>query len=168
MDNTKLLNDIRDVIIDWLVPHMKHATRLGSFWSYDSNADAFCWGCYADSSVDHSYIGVRFCDDTNDIIVWTNSKDNATIVIHLVKRKAFIGLYSVDVVFNTVAEFDDFSEEEMKDLYNQIIDFYKDKHHAVILSEEELSDQCTTTISIREGRVISEKTLERLKGGAYD
>jgi hypothetical protein len=51
----------------------------------------------------------------------------------------------------------------MKDLYNRIIDFYKEKQHAVIHSEEELSDQHTSMSiqDVSEGRAICEKTLEK-------
>lgn len=169
MDNTKLFNDIKDVIIDLLVPHIKHVAQLGGGWNADSNASAFYWSCSNDASGTNSRIGASLCDN-GDIEIWTKNKDNVTIVINLVKRKAFTGLYSVDVMLNTVADFDEFSKEEMKDLYNRIIDFYKEKRHAVMLSEEELSDQYTTMMSIRDvpvDRVICEKTLEEETPGNW-
>lgn len=165
MNKTDILKDLFEIIYDWVKPVITTSdTKLDSFWySAGSNAGAFFWDCDSNSSNVYVKIGARLYEE-DDIVIWTKNKENITIVIHLVKRKAFIGLYSVDVTLNSAAEFDDFSKEEMMDLCNRIIDFYKEKRHAVILSEEELSDQYTTTMSIRDvpkDRVICEKTLEK-------
>ena len=159
MDKKDILKDLFGIIYDWIKPIIiERHHRLGGCWYNDS--DAFYWDCVGKSSGTDAYIGARLCGDTDDIVIWTKNKNNIAIVIHPVEKSIFTGIYSVDVMLNTVAEFEDFSKEEMKDLYNRIIDFYKDKHHATILSEEESSDQYTTMMSIRVGRVICEKTLE--------
>ena len=161
MDKKDILKDLFGIFYDWIKPIItERVAPLGGHWYGNSSADAFYWTCINYSSSAHYNVGACLCGDTDDIIIWTGNKDNVAIVIHFVKIKAFIGLYSVDVMLNTLAEFDDYSKEEMEDLYNRIIDFYKDKHHATILSEEESSDQYTTMMSIRVGRVICEKTLE--------
>lgn len=164
MNKKDILKDLFGIIYDWIKPIIIDSdAKPSAGWDVDPSSGAFCWYCNDDRSYAVPHIGAHLCDDVDDIIIWTKNKDNVTIVIHLVKRKVFIGLYSVDVMLNTVADFDEFSKEEMKDLYNRIIDFYKEKRHAVILSEEELSDQYTTIMSIRdvpEDRVICEKTLE--------
>ena len=159
MDKKDILKDLFGIIYDWIKPSITVSdTKLGSHWAYDSSEGTFSWQCSNLSSNTIDYIGACLYED--GIYIWTKNKGNVTIVIHSVKRKAFPGLYSVDVILNTFAEFDDFSKEEVKDLYNRIINFCKDKHHAVILSEEESSGQYTTMMSIRVGRVICEKTLE--------
>lgn len=161
MDKKDILKDLFGIIYDWFDPVIEErVTQFGGSWYNNSDPGAFYWYWYSNSSAAAAKIGACLCGDTDDIIIWTGNKDNVAIVIHFVKIKAFIGLYSVDVILNTLAEFDNFSKEEMEDLYNRIIDFYKDKHHATILSEEESSDQYTTMMSIRVGRVICEKTLE--------
>lgn len=163
MNKKDIMKDLFEIIYDWIKPIITDGdTKLGGYWYYDSIAGAFYWNCNNYSSASYTYIGARLYED--GIVIWTKNKENVTIVIHPVKRKAFVGIYSVDVMLNTVADFDEFSKEEMKDLYNRIIDFYKEKRHAVMLSEEELSDQYTTMMSIRavpEDRVICEKTLEK-------
>ena len=161
MDKKDILKDLFSIMYDWIKPIIteRHALLRGD-WSKDSDADTFYWHCYYGSV--HYNVGARLCGNVDDIIIWTNNENNITIVIHPVKRSVFTGIYSVDVMLNTVAEFDDFSKEEMEDLYHKIINFYKDKH-AVIHSEEELSDQYTTMSiqDVPEGQVICEKTLEK-------
>ena len=160
MNKKDILRNLFHIIYDWIkliTTDSDHHFGNDS----DSNAPAFYWYRYNVSSATYSRIGARLYGD--DIVIWTKNKDNVTIVIHPVKRSVFTGIYSVDVMLNTAAEFDEFSKEEMKVLYNRIINFYKEKQHAVIHSEEELSDQYTT-ISIQdvpEGGVICEKTLEK-------
>lgn len=69
MDNTKLFNDIKDVIIDLLVPHIKHVTQLGSNWNNDSNADTFYWNCNNNSSNANSNIGTHLCYTPCDFLI---------------------------------------------------------------------------------------------------
>ena len=163
MDKKDILKDLFGIIYDWIKPIItERVSRLGGSCYYDFTAGAFYWSCYHASSSVNSSVGARLCGDTDDIVIWTGNKNNIGIVIHPVKRSVFTGIYSVDVMLNTVAEFEDFSKEEMEVLYHMIIDFYKDKH-AVIHSEEELSDQYTTMSiqDVPEGQVICEKTLEK-------
>jgi hypothetical protein len=144
MDKKDILRDLFHIMYDWLKMITTDSDpHLGNDWSSDSNGPvSFYWYRYDVSSAMYPHIGASLYAD--DIVIWTKNKDNVNIVIHPVERSVFTGIYSVDVMLNTAAEFDEFSKEEMKDLYNRIIDFYKEKQHAVIHSEEELSDQKDT------------------------
>lgn len=162
MDKKDILKDLFNIVYDWIKPIITDSdTKLGDSWDFDSYAGAFYWRCSNVSSPTFVHIGARLYED--DIVIWTKNKDNVTIVIHPVERSVFTDIDSVDVMLNSVAEFDDFSKEKMTDLYNRIIDFNKGKHHAVIHSEEELSNQYTSMSiqDVPEGRAICEKTLEK-------
>ena len=162
MDKKDILKDLFNIVYDWIKPSITGSdTKLGCSWDFDSYAGAFYWRCSNASSATIVHIGARLYED--DIVIWTKNKDNVNIVIHPVERSVFTDIYSVDVMLNSVAEFDEFSKEKMTDLYNRIIDFNKGKHHAVIHSEEELSNQYTSMSiqNVPEGRAICEKTLEK-------
>ncbi|MBO4735685.1 MAG: hypothetical protein J5614_04745 [Paludibacteraceae bacterium] len=161
MDKKDILKDLFGIMYDWIKPIItERHDRLGGCWYNDSGA--FYWDCVGKSSGTDAYIGARLCGDTDDIVIWTGNKNNIVIVIHPVEKGIFTGIYSIDVMLNTTAEFEDFSKQEMEDLYHTIIDFYKETH-AVIHSKEELSDQYTTMSiqDVPEGQVICEKTLEK-------
>lgn len=137
MDNTKLFNDIKDVIIDLLVPHIKHVARLGGGWNADSNASAFYWSCSNDSSDTNwrSRVGACLCDN-GDIEIWTNNKENVNIRIYY-----NTAISNEPIVYhNPDSEHKDFSETAIKILYMRIKEYLEKNKEFVMLSNEENSE----------------------------
>lgn len=59
----ELFNDIRDIVISWMVPHIERAARLGCTWHGDSNADDLYWYYGGNSSRTTDCIGMWLCDN---------------------------------------------------------------------------------------------------------
>lgn len=131
MDNTKLFNDIKDIIIDLLVPDIKHVARLGGGWNADSNASAFYWSCGNDYSDTHSRIGACLCDN-GDIEIWTNNKENVNLRIYY-----STAISNEPIVYhNPDSEHEDYSENDIKDLYMKIKEYIEKNKELVMLSNE--------------------------------
>ena len=118
MNNTKLFNDIKDIIIDWSIPNIKHAARLGGGWNADSNADTFYWSCSNDSSGTNSRIGARLCDN-GEIEIWTNIMENVNLRIYY-----NTAISNEPIVYhNPDSKHEDFSENDIRNLYMRIKEY---------------------------------------------
>lgn len=135
MDNTKLFNGIKDVIIDWLVPHTKHVALLGGRWVGDSRAGAFCWYCSDYSSFAGADIGAYLCDN-GEIGIWTGNKENINLRIYY-----DTAISKPIVSHNTDSEHEDFSEDDIRNLYIKIKEYLGENKELVMLSNEETPEK---------------------------
>lgn len=154
MENTKLFNDIKDIIIDWLVPHIKHV--LGGYWNGVSLAGAFYWDCVNDSSYAYSDIGARLCDN-GEIKIWTNNKENVNLRIYYNRA------ISNDPIIhhNPDSEHKDFSEDDIRNLYIKIKEYIEKNKELVMLSNEETSEN-------RWDRYIKEQIVRTFDRSKFD
>ena len=136
MDNAKLFNDIKDIIIDWLSPHIKRGAQLGSFWDCDSNAGAFYWSCSNNSSHAYSYIGARLCND-GEISIWTSNSENVNLRIYYNTAISNEPIVS----HNPDSEHKDFSEDDIRNLYIKIKEYLEKNKELVKISDEETPEK---------------------------
>lgn len=146
MNNTKLFNGIKDVIIDWLVPHTKHVAHLGGGWNGGSYTGAFYWYC-SNSSGPYAYVGACLCDN-GEIRIWTNNEENVNLRIYYNTAISNEPIVS----HNTDSEHKDFSENDIQNLYIKIKEYLeKNKEHIMSSNEENSENWC--------GRYIKEQIV---------
>lgn len=156
MDNTKLFNGIKDVIIDWLTPHIKRVARLGGHWGSDSYAGAFYWDCSNNSSATYADIGARLCND-GEISIWTSNSENVNIRIYY-----DTAISKPIVSHNTDSEHEDFSEDDIKNLYIKIKEYLeKNEEHGMPSPNEENSGNWW-------GRYIKERIVRTFDQSKFD
>lgn len=147
MNNTKLFNGIKDVIIDWLAPHIKRGARFGGSWGGDSVANNFYWNCSSYSSGAYSNIGARLCND-GVISIWTNNSENVNIRIYYNTAISNEPIVS----HNADSKHEDFSENDIQNLYIKIKEYLeKNKEHIMSSNEENSENWC--------GRYIKEQIV---------
>lgn len=149
MDNTKLFNGIKDVIIEWLVPYTKRVTRLGGYWGYGSDAGALCCYCINSSSSTYSYIGAYLCDN-GEIRIWTGNKENINLRLYYNTRISNAPIISR----NMDSEHKDFSENDIKNLYDKIKEYLEKNKELVMLSDEEEKGY---------GKIVEDLTIDDLR-----
>ena len=139
MDNTKLFNDIKDIIIDLLVPDTKLVSRLSGNWGGVSDAGTFYWNCSNYSADTHSSIGARLCDN-GEIEIWTTDMENVNLRIYYNTSISNEPIVS----YNPDSEHKDYySETAIKILYMRIKEYLeknsskKESTEPVISSSEE-------------------------------
>lgn len=132
MDNAKLFNGIKDVIIEWLVPYTKRVAQLGGYWNNRSYSGAFYWDCFNGSSSVYTYMGAYLCDN-GEIRIWTGNKENINLRLYYNTRISNAPIISR----NIDSEHKDFSENDIKNLYDKIKEYLEKNKELVMLSDEE-------------------------------
>lgn len=153
-----IFNDIKDIIIDLLVPHIKHVARLGGGWNADSNASAFYWSCSNDASGTNSRmrIGASLCDN-GDIEIWTHNKENVNLRIYY-----NTAISNEPIVYhNPDSKHEDCSEAVIKILCMEIKEYLEKNKEFVMLSNEENSEN-------RWGRYIKEQVVRTFDQSKFD
>jgi hypothetical protein len=133
MNNTKLFNGIKDVIIDWLVPHTKHVAQLGGSWAIDSDAGSFSWLCDINPSNAHSNIGAYLWND--EIRIWTNNEQNINFRIYYNTAISNAPI----VAPKTDSKHEDFSENDIQNLYIKIKEYLEKNKELAVPSNGENS-----------------------------
>ena len=142
MNDTKLFTGIKNVLIGWLVPYTKRIARLGGYWNYGSSAGAFYWGCNCNSSYADAVIGARLCDN-GEIRIWTNNEENVDLRIYYSTAMSNEPIVS----HNADSEHKDFSENDIRNLYNKIKEYLeKNKEIAMSSNEENSENLCSRYI----------------------
>lgn len=156
MDNTKLFNDIKDIIIEWLVPDTKLVSRLGGNWGGASDAGTFYWNCSNYSTDTHSSIGARLCDN-GEIEIWTNDMENVNIRIYY-----NTAISNEPIVYhNPDSEHKDFSEDDIRNLYIKIKEYLEKNEEHEMSSNEEKPEN-------RWGRYIKEHIVRTFDQSKFD
>ena len=139
----ELFNDIRDIVISWMVPHIERAARLGCTWHGDSNPDDLYWYYTGNSSRTTNCIGMWLCDNS-EINIWTGVRENINLKIY------YNTAISNDpiVYHNPDSEHEDFSENDIRDLYMKIKEYLdknssKNESTEPVISSSEESDEFT-------------------------
>lgn len=106
-------NDLHDIMFEWIKPKLDEYELSGDRWHDGSAVGGFFWYLYNDIGGPIRNVGTHLCYDVNNIIIgydiWTCEPENVNIEI----RKD-----SIDFIEDS--EFEDFSKEEMKNLYDKI------------------------------------------------
>ena len=116
------------IITNWLQPKIDEYEPSGEIWCFGWDALSFGWDLYSGADRWISTIGVRVCYDNEKVIVGydicTNDSKNVNIKIRE---------NSIEFIENS--KFEDFSKEDMKELY------YKITNHTFncgVLNEEDI------------------------------
>lgn len=146
MNDTKLFTGIKNVIIDWLAPHIKRGARFGGSWGGDSVANNFYWNCSSYSSGAYSSVGARLDNDGGVISIWTNNSENVNLRIYYSTAMSNEPIVS----HNADSEHKDFSENDIRNLYVRIKEYLeKNKEHMMSSNEGNSENLC--------GRYIKEQ-----------
>lgn len=156
MDNAKLFNDIKDIIIDWLTPHIKRGARFGGSWGGDSVADTFYWNCSIYSSTEPVHIGARLCND-GEISIWTSNSENVNLRIYY-----NTAISNEPIVYhNPDSKHKDFSEDDIRNLYIKIKEYLGKNKELVMLSNEKPPENWW-------GRYIKEQIVRTFDRSKFD
>lgn len=151
-----IFNDIKDIIIDWLTPHIKRGARFGGSWGGDSVAGTFYWNCNIYSSTEPVHIGARLCND-GEISIWTSNSENVNLRIYY-----NTAISNEPIVYhNPDSKHKDFSEDDIRNLYNKIKEYLGKNKELVMLSNEKPPENWW-------GRYIKEQIVRTFDQSKFD
>lgn len=116
-DNIKMRTEmitkdsLHNIMFEWITSELDECVASGGYWSYGSIAGGFYWSLSHGVGARFRHIGERSCygDEHLGYDIWTDDRGNVNIKI----RKD-----SIEFIENS--KFEDFSKEDMKELYYKI------------------------------------------------
>ena len=101
------------IITNWLQPKIDEYEPSGEIWCFGWDAHSFGWDLYSGVGYRHRYIGARVCCDNEKTIVGYDicTEDMGNVNIKIRENS---------IEFIEDSNFQGFTKEEMKDLYDKI------------------------------------------------